>query len=75
MRPIRYRRPDLFDHQHDFGGLDNGGDLLTDFDIQLFHALSSDNAFDQVVTDSNANLCGDDTEAHRFNRPSQLIPR
>ena len=67
--------PDLFDHQHDFGGFDDGGDLLADLDIHLFHALSSDDAFDQVLTDSNAYPCCDDAEVHGFNRPPQLIAR
>jgi hypothetical protein len=68
-------RPDLFDHQHNFSGLDDGGDLLAHLDIHLFHALSSDDAFDQIITHANAYLCCDDAEAHRFNRPSQLIAR
>ena len=67
--------PDLVDHQHDFSGLDDGGDLLAHLDIHLFHALSSDDAFDQVFTDSNAYPCRDDADVHGFNCPSQLITR
>jgi hypothetical protein len=67
--------PELFDHQHYFGGLDDGGDFPAHFDIQLFYALSSDDAFDQVITDSNAYLCCDDPEVYCFNRASQLITR
>jgi hypothetical protein len=67
--------PELFDHQHYFGGLDDGGDFQAHFNIQLLHALSSDDAFDQVITNSNAYFCSDYSEVHSFNRASQLIAR
>jgi hypothetical protein len=67
--------PELFDHEHYFGGFDDRSDFPAHFNIQLFHALSSDDAFDQVISDSNAYFCGDYAEVHSFNRASQLIAR
>ena len=66
----RSGEPGLFDHQHDFGGLDDGGDLLAHLNIHLFHALPSNDAFDQIFTDSNAYPRCDDADVHGFNRPS-----
>jgi len=42
-------------------------------DVEFFDTLLRDDAFDQVLTNSNAHFCRDYAEVHRFDRASQLI--
>jgi len=63
----------LVDHQHHFGGLDDRGHLAPHLNVELLDALLCNDAFDQVLTHSNAHFRRDDSEVHRFDRASQLI--
>jgi hypothetical protein len=65
----------LVDHQHHFGGLDDGSDFAPHLDVEFLDTLLCDDAFDQVFTYSNAHFCGDYAEVDRFDRASQLITR
>lgn len=65
----------LVDHQHYFGGLDDRGDFAPHFNVEFVDTLLRDDAFDQVLTNSNAHFCRDYAEVDRFDRASQLITR
>jgi len=63
----------LVDHEHHFGGLDDGCDFAPHLNVEFLDTLLCDDAFDQVLTNSNAHFCRDYAYVHRFDRTSQLI--
>jgi hypothetical protein len=65
----------LVDHQHNFGGFDDGGNFGPNRNLQLLNTLPSDNGFDQIAADANTHLCCYYSEVDRLNNASQLIPR
>jgi hypothetical protein len=56
-----------------FGGLDDGGDFASHLDVEFLDTLLCDDAFDQVLTNTNADFCRDYVEVDCFDRASPLI--
>jgi hypothetical protein len=66
------RRGSVFE-KHDFGGFDDGGNFVADFEFHFFGAAASDYAFDKVLPDTDDDVSHDATELEFFDGAFQGI--
>jgi hypothetical protein len=67
--------PELFDHQHYLGELDDGGDFQAHLDIQLSTLCRVMTFSIKLSPTRTPTFCCDYSDVHSFNRASQLIAR
>ena len=63
----------LVHHQHDLGRLDDGCDLISDLDAEVYYALPGDDALDEVFSDAYRHFRRDHSQIDGFYLASQLI--
>jgi putative acetyltransferase len=68
-------RQKLVDHEHDFGGLDDCGDLVSHLDAEILYALPGDDALDEIFTHADRHLGSNYSKNNCFYLASQLITR
>jgi putative acetyltransferase len=62
-------------HEHDFGRLDDRGNRFSHLDVEILHALTGNNALDQIFTHPDCHLGSNYSKNNRFYLASQLITR
>jgi putative acetyltransferase len=65
----------LVDHEHDFGRLDDGGNLVSHLDAEFLYALPGDNALDEIFTHPDRHFRSNYSKNNCLYLASQLITR
>jgi putative acetyltransferase len=65
----------LVDHEHDFGRLDDCGDVVSYLDAEILYALPGNDALDKIFTHADRHLGSNYSKNNRLYLASQLITR
>jgi putative acetyltransferase len=65
----------LVDHEHDFGRLDDCGDLVSYLDAEILYTLPGDDALDKIFTHADRHFGSNYSKNNRLYLASQLITR
>jgi putative acetyltransferase len=72
---IHRLRQTLVDHEHDFGRLDDCGDVVSNLDAEILYALPGDDAFDEIFTHADRHFGCNYSKNNGLYLAPQLITR